>query len=108
MRALVISGGGAKGAWAGGFIEYLAREQGKTWDLLVGSSTGSLLVPMIAVGGWEALKKAYTTSDQYDIFSTCPFIIHKTPSGFRASFNHLRIILQFIQGRRTLGESRNL
>jgi len=108
MKALVISGGGAKGAWAGGFIEYLAREKGMKWDILVGASTGSLLVPMIAVDGWEDLKKAYTTSGQYDIFSTCPFTIHKTEKGFRASFNHWRIILQFIQGRKTLGESKAL
>ena len=57
MKALVISGGGAKGAWAGGLIEYLAKEQGMQWDILVGSSTGSLLVPMIAVGGWDELDR---------------------------------------------------
>src|SRR5690349_16973164 len=108
MRALVISGGGAKGAWAGGLIEYLTREKGIQWDVLVGSSTGSLLVPMIAVNGWDALKTAYTTSGQYDIFSTCPFSVIKTPHGFRTSFNHWRILLQFIQRRKTLGESRHL
>jgi NTE family protein len=108
MKALVISGGGAKGAWAGGLIEYLASEKGMTWDILVGSSTGSLLVPLIAVGGWEALKKAYTTSHQYDIFSNCPFTIHRSHEGFKTSFNHWRIILQFIQGRKTLGESKSL
>jgi predicted patatin/cPLA2 family phospholipase len=108
MKALVISGGGAKGAWAGGFVEYLVRQQGKQWDVLVGSSTGSLLVPMIAINAWDSLKKAYTTSKQADIFSNCPFFIHKSQDGFKATFNHLRILLQFIQGRKTLGESRSL
>jgi len=108
MKALVISGGGAKGAWAGGLIEYLSKEKGMQWDILVGSSTGSLLVPMIAVEGWDELKKAYTTSGQYDIFSTCPFTVHKTADGFKTSFNHWRIILQFLQGRKTLGESNSL
>ena len=108
MKALVISGGGAKGAWAGGLIEYLAREQGMKWDVLIGSSTGSLLVPMIAVEGWDELKQAYTTSSQYDIFSTCPFSVRKSDNGFKASFNHWRILLQFLQGRKTLGESRHL
>ena len=108
MRALVISGGGSKGAWAGGLVEYLVKEKGLHWDVFVGSSTGSLLIPLIAVNGWDELKKAYTTSSQYDIFSTCPFTVHKTPGGFKASFNHWRIMLQFIQGRKTLGESRSL
>lgn len=108
MRALVISGGGSKGAWAGGLVEYLVKEKGLHWDVFVGSSTGSLLIPLIAVNGWDELKTAYTTSSQYDIFSTCPFTVHKTPEGFKASFNHWRIILQFIQGRKTLGESKSL
>jgi predicted patatin/cPLA2 family phospholipase len=108
MRALVISGGGSKGAWAGGLVEYLVKEKGLHWDVFVGSSTGSLLIPLIAVNGWDELKAAYTTSSQYDIFSTCPFTVHKTPEGFKASFNHWRIILQFIQGRKTLGESKSL
>ncbi|MBP6681165.1 MAG: patatin-like phospholipase family protein, partial [Saprospiraceae bacterium] len=108
MKALVISGGGAKGAWAGGFVEFLSKEAGMNWDILIGSSTGSLLVPLIAVNAFEDLKKAYTTSHQRDIFSNCPFFLHKTEEGFKASFNHFRILLQFMQGRKTFGESRNL
>jgi len=108
MKALVISGGGAKGAWAGGLIEYLSKEKGMEWDILVGSSTGSLLVPCVAIKTWDAVRKAYTTSNQHDIFSNCPFIIRKKDDQFKASFNHLGIILQFIQGRKTLGESKSL
>jgi predicted patatin/cPLA2 family phospholipase len=108
MKALVISGGGAKGAWAGGFAEYLVKEAGLSWDIFIGSSTGSLLVPLIAINAWDDLKKAYTTSKQGDIFSNCPFIIQRTETGFRAGFNHFRIFLQFIQGRKTFGESRSL
>src|SRR5258706_9863928 len=108
MKALVISGGGAKGAWAGGLIEYLSKEKGMEWDIHVGSSTGSLLIPCIAIKAWDEIKKSYTTSGQYDIFSNCPFIIRKKDGKFRASFNHFRIILQFLQGRKTFGESKNL
>jgi predicted patatin/cPLA2 family phospholipase len=108
MKALVISGGGAKGAWAGGFVEYLAKEAGMSWDILIGSSTGSLLVPLIAIDSWDELKRAYTTSKQNDIFSNCPFILTKTEKGYKAGFNHFRILLQFIQGRKTFGESRSL
>lgn len=45
MKALVISGGGSKGAFAGGVAEYLMKDKGKTYDLFLGTSTGSLLVP---------------------------------------------------------------
>ena len=45
MRALVISGGGSKGAFAGGVAQYLMQENGCEYDILIGSSTGSLLIP---------------------------------------------------------------
>jgi NTE family protein len=108
MKALVISGGGAKGAWAGGLVEYLSVEKGMEWDILVGSSTGSLLVPHIAIKAWDDIKRAYTTSNQSDIFSNCPFTVRKKGDHFKASFNHIGIVFQFLRGRKTLGESKNL
>ena len=108
MKALVISGGGSKGAWAGGLVEYLSREKGMEWDILIGSSTGSLLVPCIAIKAWDNLRAAYTTSDQHDIFSKCPFVVHRHGDGFKTSFNHFNTFTQFIQGRKTLGESKAL
>lgn len=108
MKALVISGGGAKCAWAGGLVEFLSKEKGMDWDILVGSSTGSLLIPCIAIKAWDDIKQAYTTCSQYDIFSNCPFIISKKNGVSKASFNHKGILLQFAQGRKTFGESKNL
>ena len=35
MRALVISGGGSKGAFAGGVAEHLIRVQKKKYDLFL-------------------------------------------------------------------------
>ncbi len=49
MKALVISGGGSKGAYAGGVAQYLIQEEGREYDLFLGTSTGSLLVPHFAV-----------------------------------------------------------
>ena len=49
MRALVISGGGSKGAYAGGVAQYLMEVQGKKYDMFLGTSTGSLLIPHLAV-----------------------------------------------------------
>ena len=50
MRALVISGGGSKGAFAGGVAEYLIDEKNNTYDLFLGTSTGSLMVSHLALG----------------------------------------------------------
>ncbi len=108
MKALVISGGGSKGAWAGGLIEYLSKEKGMDWDVLIGASTGSLLVPCVAIKAWDELRRAYTTSNQNDIFSNCPFVIHRKDDEFKASFNHLTILTQFLQRRKTMGESKHL
>ena len=44
MRALVISGGGSKGAFAGGVAQFLMEQRGYDYDLLLGTSTGSLLI----------------------------------------------------------------
>ena len=37
MRALVISGGGSKGAYAGGVAQHLIEEQGHKYDLFLTS-----------------------------------------------------------------------
>ncbi len=71
-RAIVVSGGGSKGAFGGGVSQYLI-DQGVNWDLFVGSSTGGLLVPLLAAGDMEGLKKGYTTIKQSDIFTHNPF-----------------------------------
>jgi len=58
MKSLVISGGGSKGAYAGGICQYL-KESGKDWDFYAGTSTGSLIVPMVACNEIENLKKLW-------------------------------------------------
>ena len=77
MKALVISGGGSKGAFAGGLAEYLITVQRREYKIFIGSSTGSLLVPLLAIGKLEKLKTVFTSVTQEDIFNNCPFIIKK-------------------------------
>ncbi|MDX1479059.1 MAG: patatin-like phospholipase family protein [Saprospiraceae bacterium] len=108
MRALVISGGGSKGAYAGGIAEYLIREQGRKYDIFAGTSTGSLLVPLLAAGEIDRIKQMYCNVRQGDIFSVCPFTFKKVDGRYKTRFNHLGILRQFILGRKTFGESRNL
>ena len=42
MKALVISGGGSKGAFAGGVAQYLIKDCQKKYDIFIGTSAGWL------------------------------------------------------------------
>ena len=69
-RALVVSGGGSKGAFAVGALKYLMGELGVEFDVLAGTSTGALITPMIAAKGKGALpllETEYTTVRTGDI-----------------------------------------
>ncbi|MFN8321754.1 MAG: patatin-like phospholipase family protein [Chitinophagales bacterium] len=108
MRALVISGGGCKGAFGGGIAEFLIQECKNEYDIFIGSSTGSLLIPLLSIGEIEKLKEIFTTVSQEHIFNNCPFIIKKEDGQFKTRINHLGILKMFIQGKKTFGESINL
>ena len=108
MRALVISGGGSKGAFAGGVAEYLINDCCHQYDLFVGCSTGSLLMSHLAIGKIGKIKKVYTSVSQNDIFSINPFKIKKTKTGYKTSIHHFNTIRTFIKGCPTFGESDNL
>lgn len=107
-KALVISGGGSKGAFAGGVAQYLMKKKQKKYDLFVGSSTGSLMVSHLALGMIDELKKLYTSVDQRTIFSNSPFVIRNVQGVKVISINHLNTLWNFINGRKTFGESKNL
>jgi NTE family protein len=77
MKALVISGGGSKGAFAGGLAEYLITVCKQDYKIFIGSSTESLLVPLLSIGEIEKLKMVFTTVTQNDIFNNCPFLLKK-------------------------------
>ena len=108
MHALVISGGGNKGAFAGGVAEYLIKDCGVDYDLFVGSSTGSLLLSHLALGEIDKIKKVFTSVRQKDIFNINPFIIRKRPEGTTLAINHFNTFRTFLLGRKTFGESKNL
>lgn len=107
-KALVISGGGSKGAFAGGVAQYLVKDKQHKYDLFVGSSTGSLMVSHLALGKVDELKKIYTTVNQKSIFSNDPFKIKSIHGDKVISIQHLNILWNFINGRKTFGESKNL
>lgn len=108
MRALVISGGGSKGAYAGGVAQYLIQEEGRNYDMFLGTSTGSLLVPHLAAGKIDKIHSVFTNVNQNNIFSVNPFIIRKKGDREYVSIDFLNSLWQFIKMKRTFGESRAL
>lgn len=108
MRALVISGGGSKGAFAGGVAQYLLQEKKHQYDLLLGTSTGSLLIPHLALGNIEKIHSIYTNVNMDKIFDVNPFVVKHKDGLDSVSINHFNVIMQFLKGRRTFGESHRL
>ena len=108
MRALVISGGGSKGAYAGGVAQYLIQEEGRHYDMFLGTSTGSLIVPHLAAGKIEKIHKVFTNVKQRNIFSVNPFITRKKGNREFVSIDFINTLWQFIKMKRTFGESKSL
>jgi predicted patatin/cPLA2 family phospholipase len=108
MRALVISGGGSKGAFAGGVAQYLIQEEGKKYDLFLGTSTGSLLIPHLAMGNIDKVYEIYTNVNQRKIFSINPFVVKRKEGREYVTINYFNMFWQFVRKKRTFGESQNL
>jgi len=109
MKALVISGGGSKGSFAGGVAEYLINEEKQDYDMFVGSSTGSLLIPHLSIGNIDRIKEAYTNVTQRDVFKVCPFKITTDKDGnLKSTMHHMNIIKMFLKRKKTFGDTSNL
>jgi predicted patatin/cPLA2 family phospholipase len=108
MRALIISGGGSKGAFAGGVAQYLTEVQGNKYDMFLGTSTGSLLISHLALNNAPKIKDVYTSVNQKSIFSNCPFFVKRVHGYDQISINHFNVLKNIIKGRKTFGESQNL
>ena len=108
MRALVISGGGSKGAFAGGVAQYLMEIENRDYDILVGTSTGSLLISHLALNNVGLLYDLYTNVNQRKIFSLNPFVVKRKGDREFVSINYFNVLLQFIKRKRTFGESKSL
>ena len=108
MRALVISGGGSKGAFAGGVAQYLLEIEKNNYDLFIGTSTGSLLISHLALGKIKKIRTVFTSVDMDKIFDVNPFIVKNKNGIDIITVNHLSVIWQFLRKKRTFGESKNL
>ncbi len=108
MRALVISGGGSKGAFAGGVAQYLLEIEKNKYDILIGTSTGSLLVSHLALNKIDEIRTAFTSVNQNSIFSNSPFTVKYKNGEFSIRINHFHVLLSFLRKSKTFGESLNL
>lgn len=108
MKALVISGGGCMGAFAGGVAEYLITEKHRDYRLFVGSSTGALLLPLLALGEIEHIRKIYSSIEHSDIFDVNPIGFSKMEETYKIKISYLVLLSRILTEKRTFGESRNL
>lgn len=108
MKALVISGGGSKGAFAGGIAEYLIKDQGISYQTFIGTSTGSLLIPHLALGKIDKLKQVFTGLSNDDVFDVYPFKVSRKNGEFITRMNHWSNLWMFLRRQSTFGESRAL
>jgi len=99
--ALVISGGGARGAWGVGVAKALTQNRGKDFSSVVGTSTGSLMGPLILANEFTRLEEAYTSVDQNSIFNVNPF---NNNGGIKV----LNAVFRLIGNKKSLGETDNL
>jgi predicted patatin/cPLA2 family phospholipase len=81
MKAIVISGGGSMGAFAGGVVDYLITQENKDYELHVSSSTGTLVQLIASTGNIKKLKSGYTTVNNKDIWKINPFKITQNQNG---------------------------
>jgi NTE family protein len=107
-RLLVISGGGARGAWGAGALSELIQKNGG-YTAVFGTSTGSLMAPMILLKDMDLLDSAYTHVTQDSIFSKNPFNVkYDAGTGTVTTSLNFRAVLRFIFGKRTFGETGRL
>ncbi|HMN07032.1 MAG TPA: patatin-like phospholipase family protein [Flavobacteriales bacterium] len=68
--ALVISGGGCKGAFAVGVVKYIHEHLPEVdHHIFIGTSTGSLIAPLVAIGELAQVEHIYTTVTTPDIIT---------------------------------------
>jgi predicted patatin/cPLA2 family phospholipase len=107
MKALVLSGGGSKGAFTGGMLEYMKMVQGREYELYVATSTGTLIQTLASLNKFDRLKEAYTSIQLEDIYKTAPFKQGDDPDN--PKLNALGMAyMHFVEKQPTFGDSKNL
>lgn len=100
-RLLVVGGGGSRGAWGAGYAKRLTNQYGP-YRVVFGTSTGSLMAPLIVRNQFDTLRRAYTGVTQDSIFNLNPF--NEATGGLRG-FSALRRVFG---GAQSFGDTKNL
>jgi hypothetical protein len=100
-RVLVISGGGSRGAWGGGVAKQFVKDSMRNYRAIFGTSSGSLLAPLIAADKFTEMEEGFTQINQNAIFNENPFRNNgKVKAG--------RAFIKVLFGSKNLGETKNL
>jgi NTE family protein len=86
--ALVMSGGGSKGAFTVGVLKFIKEQRPEiTFDVICGTSTGSLIAPLVATGDIKLLEEIYTTKMTGDIIIFPESIVERFTKKHTGIFN---------------------
>lgn len=91
-RAIVLSGGGDKGAFSVGVAKRLL-EEGNEFDFYSGTSTGAMIAPLLAIGEIDMLQRIYTNVKKSDILKTDHPYVRLAAAGSMYDVSPLRNLL---------------
>lgn len=67
--ALILSGGGAKGAFQAAAEKYAREEKGYSWDIIAGVSVGALNGSMLAMGKYQRLWEVWNSISNDQVYT---------------------------------------
>jgi predicted patatin/cPLA2 family phospholipase len=101
MKGLVISGGSSKGAWVGGALEYLIKEQKQDWDVYCGTSVGSIVSTFVSFNKIDKLKELFFNFTYKTMFNDIPFRKN-------GKLKYLKVVWKIIRHKLGLSQSLNI
>lgn len=105
-RILVVSGGGARGAWGVGVADTLVKIYGG-YKAVMGVSTGSTMGPLILTQNFDLLSDIYSSTTQKDIFNVNPFKVRKVKDTIKTEPRLGLAVFRLVTGKKTIGETKN-
>ena len=81
IRALITSGGGAKGAFTVGALNELADMGIDQYDIISGTSTGALIAALTVARNFSLLERVYLEVDNDDILKNKTSLIISSTTG---------------------------
>lgn len=105
-RILVVSGGGARGAWGVGVADTLVKIYGG-YKAVMGVSTGSTMGPLILTQNFALLSEIYSSTTQKDIFNVNPFKVRKVKDTIKTEPRLGLAVRRLISGKKTIGETKS-